>query len=99
MHAESLSDAIELSGRDTTISLLFTPKYHCELVGEGIEYCWGAAKRMYQKLPRLNENKSWESFRKSVAVCLSQVNIEMLHAWLLSPSLGSGRRKRRSKEF
>jgi hypothetical protein len=68
--------ATELSGRDTTISILFNPKYHCELAGEGIEYCWGAAKRMYRKLP-LNQKKSWESFRKSVAVCLSKVNIEM----------------------
>jgi hypothetical protein len=36
--------AAELSRRDKTISILFTPKYHCELAGEGIEYCWGAAK-------------------------------------------------------
>jgi hypothetical protein len=50
--------ATELSGRDTTISILFTPKYHCELAGEGIEYCWGAAKGMYRKLP-LNQKKSW----------------------------------------
>jgi hypothetical protein len=34
----------ELSGRDTTISILFTPQYHCEPAGEGIKYCWGAAK-------------------------------------------------------
>jgi hypothetical protein len=31
--------ATELSGGDTKISILFTPKYHCELAGEGIEYC------------------------------------------------------------
>jgi glutamate synthase domain-containing protein 2 len=53
---------------------------------------------MYRKLPR-NQKKSWESFRKSVVVCLSKVNIKMylkisregvrLHAWLSSPSLGS----------
>jgi hypothetical protein len=36
--------ATELSGRDTIISILFTPKYHCKLAGEGIEYCWGTAK-------------------------------------------------------
>ena len=60
--------ATEISGGDTTILILFTPKYHCELAGEGIEYCWGAAKRMYRKLP-LNQ--------KSVVACLSKVNIEM----------------------
>jgi hypothetical protein len=73
--------ATELSGCDTTILILFTLKYHCKLAGEGIEYCWGAAKRMYRKFP-LNQKKSWESFRKSVAVCLSKVNIEMCHQFL-----------------
>jgi hypothetical protein len=73
--------ATELSGRHKTISILFTPKYHCKLAGEGIEYCWGAAKRMYRKLP-LIKKKSWESFRKSVAVCLSKVNIEMCRQFL-----------------
>jgi hypothetical protein len=73
--------AAELSGRDTTILILFTPKYHCELAGEGNEYCWGAAKRMDRKLP-LHQKKSWESFRKSVAVCLSKVNIEMCRRFL-----------------
>jgi hypothetical protein len=68
--------ATELSGRDTKISILFTPKYHCELAGEGIEYCWGAAKQMYRKLS-LDQKKSWGSFRKSVVACLSKVNIEM----------------------
>jgi hypothetical protein len=38
--------ATELSGHDTTISILFMPKYHCKLAGEGIEYCWGAAKQI-----------------------------------------------------
>jgi hypothetical protein len=68
--------ATELSGREATISILFTPKYHCELAGEGIEYCWGAAKRIYRKLP-LKDRRSWESFRNSVVACLSQVNITM----------------------
>jgi hypothetical protein len=43
--------AKELGGRDATISILFTPKYHCELAGEDIEYCWGAMKRIFRKLP------------------------------------------------
>jgi hypothetical protein len=36
---------------------------------------------MYRKLP-LNQKKSWESFMKSVAVCLSKVNIEMCRRFL-----------------
>jgi hypothetical protein len=40
---------------------------------------------MYRKLP-LNQIKARESFRKSVAVCLSKVNIEMCQQLL-----GNGR--------
>jgi hypothetical protein len=35
--------ATELSGCNTTILIILTPKYHCKLAGEGMEYCWGAA--------------------------------------------------------
>jgi hypothetical protein len=73
--------ATELSGRDATILIIFTPKYHCELAGEGIKYCWGTAKRIYQKLP-LKDRRSWESFRNSVAACLSQVNITICQQFM-----------------
>ena len=77
---EEMSDlehlAKELGGRDATICIVFTPKYHCELAGEGIEYCWGAAKRLYRKLP-LKKRRSWDSFRTSVLECLSQINVGM----------------------
>jgi hypothetical protein len=34
---------------DCTFRILFTPKYDCEVAGEGIEYSWGAGKeRMCQ---------------------------------------------------
>ena len=32
-------------------NILFTPKFHCELAGEGIEYSWGASKRVYRRYP------------------------------------------------
>ena len=31
-----------------TIQLLTSPKYHCELAGEGIEYAWALSKRFYR---------------------------------------------------
>ena len=37
--------AREISTVHQLISILFTPKFHCELAGEGIEYSWGASKR------------------------------------------------------
>ena len=77
---EEMSDlehlAKELGGPDATISILFTPKYHCELAGEGIEYCWGAAKRIYRKLP-LKKKRSWEAFRTSVFESLTNINVDM----------------------
>jgi hypothetical protein len=66
----------ELGGRDATISILFTPKHHCELAGEGIEYCWGATKRIFRKLP-LKKRKYWDSFKTSVGECLGKINIIM----------------------
>ena len=38
----------ELSQMETTINtykVIFSPKYHCELAGEGIEYAWGLIKK------------------------------------------------------
>jgi hypothetical protein len=61
--------ATKLSGRDTTMSILFTPKYHCELAGEGIEYYWGAAKQMYRKLPSIKKSLGSPSGR--VLLCTS----------------------------
>jgi hypothetical protein len=34
-----------------SFSLMFTPKYHCEMAGEGIEYAWGLIKRKFRALP------------------------------------------------
>jgi transposase len=67
----------QLSSRHkVNIEMLFTPKFHCELAGEGIEYSWGAAKRLYQRLP-LIKKKSFQLFKKSVEECLKKVNIDM----------------------
>lgn len=34
--------------------LVMTPKGHCELAGEGIEYCWGKMKKHFRKHNRCN---------------------------------------------
>jgi hypothetical protein len=33
------------------VSIDWTPKCHCELAGEGIEYSYGCAKNIYQLIP------------------------------------------------
>jgi hypothetical protein len=40
-----------LSGEECTVIILVTPKFHCEVAGEGIKYDWGLSKRDYRSLP------------------------------------------------
>ena len=47
-----------------------TPKCHCELAGEGIEYSWGCAKNSYRLQPLKNKRRK-DAFRKTVRLCLS----------------------------
>ena len=55
--AEELGVAIECS-----------PKYHPEIAGEGIEFCWGIAKNFYRKM-RLEDKKRRENWLKLVSKC------------------------------
>lgn len=50
---------------------LLTPKYHCEMAGEGIEYAWGVAKARYRAV-RMSEKKTLDSFRILVRKCLAR---------------------------
>ena len=43
----------------------FSPKYHCELAGEGIEYAWGFMKSRYRHIPIAQKRKK-EDFDKCV---------------------------------
>jgi hypothetical protein len=64
--------AAELSEETCTVTIEFTPKYHCEIAGEGIEYCWGFAKKLQRRLP-LKDRRKVEGFIKSVKCCLKRV--------------------------
>ena len=48
-----------------SIQLLTSPKYHCELAGEGIEFCWGLAKRYYRSIT-LEKKRTRQMFEKCV---------------------------------
>ena len=68
----------ELSSKyDYSVNILFTPKFHCELAGEGIEYSWGASKRLYRREPLHKKRQSGE-FKRLVHECVSKVNINMV---------------------
>lgn len=47
----------------------FTPKFHPELAGEGIEYSWGHAKNLYTKKP-FTSKKTKDGFVRLVHECL-----------------------------
>jgi hypothetical protein len=48
-----------------------TPKCHCELAGEGIEYAWACSKNKYRSL-LLEKKRGKENFMKSVRMCISR---------------------------
>ena len=53
------------------ISVDRTPKRHCELAGEGIEYSWGCAKNFFQWIP-IGEKRTKQGFRNMVRKCMSR---------------------------
>ena len=58
------------------VDILFTPKYHCEIAGEGIEYSWGASKRWYRRKP-LRVKRTTKEFRELVSNCVKKVDVTM----------------------
>jgi hypothetical protein len=47
--------------------LVMTPKGHCELAGEGIEYCWGRMKKYFRKNNRCDMRRFNELILQSMA--------------------------------
>ena len=63
------------------LSILFTPKYHYELAGKGIEYSSGTSKRLFCRKP-LSDKKAYADFIKLVHLCIAYISIEM---FVISP--------------
>jgi len=51
-----------------------SPKYHPEIAGEGIEYCWGLSKNTYRAYP-LKDKKTREKFKNLVSKSIDVNNI------------------------
>ena len=65
------------------IELLVSPKYHCELAGEGVEYAWGMMKRYFRSLSLDKKNtkgKFEKVVRETVEGCVSKKNMELFSA-------------------
>ncbi len=48
-----------------------SPKCHCEVAGEGIEYTWVCAKNHYRQI-QLEQKRGKEKFKNSVRLCMSR---------------------------
>jgi hypothetical protein len=72
----ALEDLAEkLSTETCMVKINFTPKYNCEIAGEGIEYAWGYSKRYYRNLPHVRK-KGIKNFRESVRESVRVVSID-----------------------
>jgi len=71
---EVLCDDLSKLG-EQSISILTSPKYHCEITGEGIELAWGLAKKTYRNIP-LSDKKGNEKFELSVKRSITNVKKE-----------------------
>ena len=63
------------SSNNQSIKLLVSPKYHCELAGEGVEYVWGMAKRFYRSCA-LDKKNTKQKFNKVVRNAVEYVKKE-----------------------
>ena len=63
--------ALQHVGSELGVSVIITPKFHCELAGEGIEYSWGVSKSLYRRKPLISK-KGKEAFKALVAECTSR---------------------------
>ena len=58
---------------NTAMKLLTSPKYHCEIAGEGIEFSWGLVKKRYRNI-QLEETYTKEKFKLCVQKCIATVS-------------------------
>jgi hypothetical protein len=65
---ESLLQSI---GRKMGVLIDGTPKCHCKMAGERIEYSWGCAKNTYRANP-IRDKRRKETYRSTVRTCISR---------------------------
>ena len=54
--------------------VLFTPKFHAELAGEGVEYSWAHAEAFYRQHP-VSRKGGQESFKQLARDCTCPANV------------------------
>ena len=73
---EELCDTLSAAG-EQSITILTSPKYHCEIAGEGIELNWGFMKKGYRNIP-FEEKKTKSDFMKAVHNSKDKVSIDLV---------------------
>ena len=77
-----LEDLTNKSANNQTIELLVSPKYHCELAGEGVEYCWGLSKRFFRNkgLETKNTKNKFENVVREAIEYVRKDHVEKFSA-------------------
>jgi hypothetical protein len=68
---------LQVLAKELQVQVLFTPKFHAEMAGEGIEYSWGHSKGLYRRKP-LQRKRKRASFEALVDEC-TDVHTVMTH--------------------
>jgi hypothetical protein len=66
--------ALQYLGSQLGVRVQLTPKFHAELAGEGVEYCWAQAKSYYRRVP-VSRKRGRENFKQLVRECTCPVNV------------------------
>jgi hypothetical protein len=66
--------ALQYLGTQLGVTVQLTPKFHAELAGEGVEYCWAHAKAYYRRVP-VSRKRGRENFKDLVKECTSPVKV------------------------
>ena len=61
--------ALQFLGKQLGLRVLFTPKFHCEFAGKGLEYNWAHAKAKMRTTP-IREKKGRANFIALVMKCI-----------------------------
>ena len=70
--------AADLLGRhNRNIEILVSTKYHCEMAGEGIEYGWGYAKKVFQSI-LLQQKRTKDDVWKGVEESLHKTSVDIM---------------------
>jgi hypothetical protein len=68
---EAQETMLQIKAKEMGLFMDRTPKCHCELAGEGIEYAWGCAKNYFRRQP-LKDKRGKDNFRRTVRKCFSR---------------------------